>query len=86
MSEYKPPCIFGKCEKPGSDTEHNQSLCIGMAKCIIGAGGTGILEGTHCPLDALFVIGPEQSDEQMQQIRSSLGIVGYYEGGESLFD
>jgi hypothetical protein len=56
-----------------------------MSACIIGAGGAGLLETTICPMKALPVIGPEQEDEEMAEIRLKLGIVGYFDD-ESLLD
>ncbi|HUD06496.1 MAG TPA: hypothetical protein VMR34_01285 [Candidatus Saccharimonadales bacterium] len=86
MSEYLPPCFSGKCDRFGDEaSDINKRLRQGMAECIIGAGGASLLEVTMCPMDALMKVGPEQTDPDMAEIRSNLGITGYFEGSDDLF-
>lgn len=56
-----------------------------MSGCIIGAGGAGLLRAAICPMVAVQAVAPEQEDEAMVEIRSKLGIVGYFER-ESSFE
>jgi len=64
--------------------EPTKNLCKNMAAIIIAAGGADLVKVTACPVLVLEQIGPEQSDPQMAAIRSSLGIIGYYEGSSDL--
>ena len=82
MSEYIPPCINGTCDFMPSTSEsvHSQQLCRDIAKCVVGAGGASLLETTICPFKAMYAVGPEQSDPAMTEIRSGLGITGFFEG------
>lgn len=85
MSEYQPPCATGNCPDRSNISEIDNvavRLCKSMSDCIISAGGAGVLETTICPMGALAVLGPEQEDPHMAEIRAKLGIVGYYEAME----
>lgn len=82
MPEYLPPCATNQCPTMGDISEIDQRLCKSMGDCIVGAGGAGLLETTICPMAALAIIAPEQEDPHMAEVRSKLGIVGYYEGME----
>lgn len=85
MSEYLPPCFSIDCPASYPPSDATQNLCRNMSGCIIGAGGAGLLEATICPMVAVQAVAPEQEDEAMVEIRSKLGIVGYFER-ESSFE
>jgi hypothetical protein len=85
MTDYAPPCFGGECPSSYPSSEPTQNLCRNMSACIIGAGGAGLLETTICPMAAIPLIGPEQEDPEMAEIRTKLGIVGYFDN-ESLLD
>lgn len=86
MAEYKPPCHFGQCPNQEDVGESGQRICDAIARCMIDAGGAGVLEMDMCPTSAVFILGPEQEDSHMAEVRARLGIVGYFEDGGELFD
>ncbi len=86
MAEYKPPCHFGPCPERGDVGDSGQRICDAIAKCIIGAGGVGVLETHICPTNALFTLGPEQENPLMKEVRDNLGIIGYFEEDVDFLD
>lgn len=73
------------CNRPGSDSEINRELCQGLADAVINAGGEDLFIEAPCPIEFLRIIGPEQTDPHRAEVRSRLGIVGYFEDAEAWF-
>lgn len=74
MTDYKPPCFSGRCERLSAADDHTKQLCKSMGEVIAQAGGIGIFEVTPCPVDALFEIGSEETNLQVLDIRQKLGV------------
>lgn len=78
MVEFQQPCATGDCpqflpEQQGSAAHIN--LCRSMVKMINGAGGTGFLEVSMCPVTAVFKDIATGMDPITLDVRRKLGIV-----------